>query len=283
MIGDKTLFVILGLPRSGSTHLGYLLESHPAITYSHECFNIFHVHRFSSLHGLRLSEWNAHNTRPLEAIKQRARTPVAGFKLFEDQRPLLFNHVLENRDIKKILIFRKNRIEQYVSWFHATKTGRWNAEPGKASLLTGLIRRLHLCKTLWHYLIRLKFRKCYKLVAAILKVLHYKIIIRLHPSYDKVTLQPKGFWRYEERIRKAQDAMLSKLQETGQDYCLVYYEDLVGSDSAAQVRRILDFLGVDNQVPLTSPQVKINPADLKDRIANYEQFRGAMRGTAYEF
>jgi LPS sulfotransferase NodH len=61
----------------------------------------------------------------------------------------------------------------------------------------------------------------------------------------------------------------------------MYYEDFV-ADRATQAQRVLEFLGVDATVPLSCDLKKITHGEPRDTLANYEQVRDALRGSAYE-
>lgn len=67
----------------------------------------------------------------------------------------------------------------------------------------------------------------------------------------------------------------------GQRYCEVTYESFLARKEA-ETRRLLDFLGVERFVPLTSRLVKQNPDSLRDILENYEEIARALRGTAFE-
>jgi hypothetical protein len=61
----------------------------------------------------------------------------------------------------------------------------------------------------------------------------------------------------------------------------LYYESLT-ADQGAEMQRVLDFLGVDQSVSLTSDLVKLNPDSLADILENFEQIARAFKGTPFE-
>lgn len=284
----KKLFVIIGQPRSGTSYLGSLLGSHPDIMYLGEVFNLFHSHNFYSKYGVTYKDWHHDINAPLEAMRTQPPAPIVGFKLFRRQHPALFAHVLASSDIKKIVIFRKSYVESYVSWLQAMKTGKWssprqedgNAIPSKRKAIAGKMAAL---RVMIHSLVHGEFRKCRTLFIAMYKRLRYLLMSSLNRNYNKVKVSFPYFRRYAERIKKEHEEMLRELQANGQEYCLVYYEDIVGEERHMHLARALDFIGADSDITLTSSQAKINPLHLKDRIRNFEQFRRALRGTEHEF
>jgi hypothetical protein len=64
-------------------------------------------------------------------------------------------------------------------------------------------------------------------------------------------------------------------------YLEVLYESFV-TDRDAETRRVLQFLGIDEFVPLQSSLVKLNPDSLSKIIENYGQVAQALKNTAYE-
>lgn len=64
-------------------------------------------------------------------------------------------------------------------------------------------------------------------------------------------------------------------------YMEVVYEDFV-ADRDAELRRILEFLGCDVNVQLTSELVKTSPDALDLLIENYEDVRRTLLGTPFE-
>jgi LPS sulfotransferase NodH len=64
-------------------------------------------------------------------------------------------------------------------------------------------------------------------------------------------------------------------------YHEVYYESFV-ADRNGETRRILDFLGIDQFVPLTSDLVKQNPDSLADILQNYQEVARAFKGSVLE-
>jgi len=128
-----TRFVILATPRCGSNWLCSLLDSHPEILCHHELFNPDGIHLSRSLRNNPDAIIPLQNKAPLELLtqawKQSHGYNAVGFKLNLGQSAAVFDHVLNDRDIRKIMISRRNRIRSYVSETNAEKTGIWESFP----------------------------------------------------------------------------------------------------------------------------------------------------------
>jgi LPS sulfotransferase NodH len=61
----------------------------------------------------------------------------------------------------------------------------------------------------------------------------------------------------------------------------ISYESFVAGREA-ETRRILEFLGIDQFLPLTSRWVKQNSDTLQDILENYDEIAGAFRATTFE-
>jgi hypothetical protein len=126
-----TRFVILAAPRTGSNLLCTLLNSHPEILCHHELFNpqgIFTALDFDN------------DTLGRISLQQRDRDPIAfldrvwtkhfdhacvGFKWTRGQNEQVLAHALEDANVKKIVLRRRNRVKTYVSEIIAQQTDQW--------------------------------------------------------------------------------------------------------------------------------------------------------------
>lgn len=128
-----TRFVIIATPRCGSNWLCTLLDSHPDILCHHELFNP---------DGIRVSQTYHRQNRSLGNLELREKAPLeflqlawreatdckaTGFKINIDQPETVFDEVLGNPDIRKIVIRRRNRIRTFVSERVAEITGGWES------------------------------------------------------------------------------------------------------------------------------------------------------------
>jgi Sulfotransferase family len=132
-------FVILATPRSGSSHLVSLLDSHPQIRCLGEIFNL----KGGAMRALGL--------KPKAAVQQAGKDPlgylhglidrcraeaqakpVLGFKLMLHHDPRVIDHVLETPSWAVILLERRDRLAQWTSMKMAKTTGQWGANKGDA-------------------------------------------------------------------------------------------------------------------------------------------------------
>jgi hypothetical protein len=117
----KSRFVILAAPRSGSNMLCTMLASHPSILCHHEVFNP---------KGIRLALHLRDTSFTLGTVEQREQDPLAflqrvwsarlgfacvGFKLTHRQNNVVFDQLLSDGSVAKIVLRRRNRLKTYVS------------------------------------------------------------------------------------------------------------------------------------------------------------------------
>jgi hypothetical protein len=96
------------------------------------------------------------------------------------------------------------------------------------------------------------------------------LLRELHPVLHLHTFSPL-------REKRAEDVDVpEELEESGQDFLRVDYEDLWTPE---QRTRLLDFLDVPaGAMALTPRSVKQNPRDLRCVLANFEELAEALRG-----
>ncbi|MGE3839975.1 MAG: sulfotransferase [Vicinamibacterales bacterium] len=133
----RTIFSIIALPRSGSTLLCGLLDSHPDILCHYE---LFHPNEIAL--SLRIAD-RVHDTSArapgvlpfLSALlgshaEQFPAIRALGFKvlLSPPQMATALEDVATCRDIVKLVVDRRNRLAAYASVWTAMKTGLWQTE-----------------------------------------------------------------------------------------------------------------------------------------------------------
>ncbi|HEV7857548.1 MAG TPA: hypothetical protein VGO91_02775 [Pyrinomonadaceae bacterium] len=139
-------FVILAAPRTGSNWVCSMLNSHPQILCHHEIFNPGGIHyALDYRHGeLDLGSLEERERAPLLFLDRLWQQPfghrAVGFKLNRQQHAAVFESVLGNRDVRKIILVRRNRVKTFVSEMLAEQTGRW--ESYEASLRCGERRKI---------------------------------------------------------------------------------------------------------------------------------------------
>lgn len=128
-----TRFAILAVPRTGSNLLCTLLNSHPEILCHHEVFNPLGIfmaltHRDG---GIQLGSLAERERDPLEFLDRVWRTGqnyrCVGFKWTRGQNKIVFENVLQDFRVKKIVLRRHNRIKTYISEQIAKQTQQWEA------------------------------------------------------------------------------------------------------------------------------------------------------------
>jgi len=124
-------FVILNAPRTGSNYLCTLLDSHPEILCHHEIFNphVVGVARHLQKAGFQMGTIEERERDPIEFLgrvwrRNEGRRSV-GFKLCWKQNGPVFDAVLADPRIRKIVLKRRNRIKSFVSLLLARQTGEW--------------------------------------------------------------------------------------------------------------------------------------------------------------
>jgi LPS sulfotransferase NodH len=138
-MGNGTKFILLASPRTGSTLLKTLLDSHPDILVFGELFVSFDHIDWANWKELRdpaplLGEFQA---RSYESVCNHIYTPYArngravGFKLFYHQARAgsqagLWERLREDREIHVLHLVRRNKLKQLVSQEIAQATHAWD-------------------------------------------------------------------------------------------------------------------------------------------------------------
>lgn len=130
-------FVVLTAPRTGSNFLCSLLNSHPQILCHHELYNASGIFSALDLRSRSAYYFGTLAERDRDPLGFLARVwgksfghPVVGFKFNRGQNRAVFEAVLADPEIQKIVMRRRNRIKTYVSEMIAQLTGEWESYPG---------------------------------------------------------------------------------------------------------------------------------------------------------
>jgi LPS sulfotransferase NodH len=130
-------FVILTTPRTGSNYLCSLLNSHPQVLCHHELYNASGIFTALDLRSRSAYYFGTLADRDRDPLGFLARMwgksfgrPVVGFKLTRGQNRAVFEAVLADRAVRKVVMRRKNRVKTYVSEMIAQLTGEWESYPG---------------------------------------------------------------------------------------------------------------------------------------------------------
>ncbi|MDY6783075.1 MAG: sulfotransferase [Cyanobacteriota bacterium] len=239
-------FVILTVPRTGSSYLCNALNGHPEILCHGELFHpkkIFSNTKKNS--HVNLGSIQFRNFLPKRFMKrvweQNFEYSAVGLKLFPKHSEKALNLILEDPEIKKVLLLRRNRIKSYVSLQIALKTKEWSLK-GFTSKKTTETNRL-----------------------------------------TSIKVKPRKLQQYVEKTDRFYENMRQKLTASNQKYLEIAYEDMLGTDSEAIKAELLEFIGVSvNPEYLKSSLKKQNPQPLSQLVKNYSELESALQGTELE-
>ena len=133
--------LLLGNARVGSTLLQSYLNKHPNIYCEGEIYNTDHLKMYGTADELRQQMIN----NPLNFLKtygypkHSKKIQFAGFKLFyshfkTEKTKIIWDYLIENKDIKIIHIKRKNLLRNFVSLKIAAKTNEWRSFSEKSNI-----------------------------------------------------------------------------------------------------------------------------------------------------
>lgn len=122
-------FVILAIPRSGSSYLTTALRSHPDICIHGEIF-----HEKASIHIQETVrnhiDLSIREQFPVKFVNEIYRfdqgKKAVGFKIWKSHNLKAVNYVIQNKDVKKIVLDRKNLLASFSSLMIARQTKIWN-------------------------------------------------------------------------------------------------------------------------------------------------------------
>ena len=118
-------FVVLAEMRTGSNLLESHLNAAPGVTCHGELFNPGFIGQLGtdSFAGVTLAQRDADPWALLGAVRAQAQR-IAGFRLFHDHDPRIWDHVLADTACAKIILTR-NPLDSYVSRKIAAATKQW--------------------------------------------------------------------------------------------------------------------------------------------------------------
>lgn len=124
-------FVIFATPRSGSNMLCSLLNSHPQCVCHHELFNPRGIRLALHLREAppAMPDLVQRDARPLEFLAQVmddwGGSGATGFKMTGTQNETVFEHLLDDTGVRKILLQRSNTLRELVSHKIAEQLDQW--------------------------------------------------------------------------------------------------------------------------------------------------------------
>lgn len=129
-----TRFVILAAPRTGSNLLCSLLDSHPDILCHHELFNHDGIFPSRAMRGHddtffgTVAERDADPDRFLTRVWQAAEedgVSCVGWKWTRGENETALQRMLHDANVRKIVLYRRNRVKTFVSERIAQVTQQW--------------------------------------------------------------------------------------------------------------------------------------------------------------
>jgi len=127
-----TRFVILAAPRSGSNMLCSMLNSHHSVLCHHELYNpadIFYALQLRNSDFKLADNMQQRDRQPLSFLarvwRSNQSTPCVGFKMTHKQNPQVFEALLADTGVKKIVLRRNNAVKVHVSKLLAEQNGIW--------------------------------------------------------------------------------------------------------------------------------------------------------------
>ena len=131
---DQKPFVIVALPRTGSTLLTSLLDSHPQIICHNEPFNpdaVYASHRILRNEYMRAYR-EEDPIRFIDLLFSESRAQLAvGFKMLDYQAPDVQDHLLQRSDVRKLYLRRANLLSAYSSDLVANRVEQWRVLAGE--------------------------------------------------------------------------------------------------------------------------------------------------------
>jgi hypothetical protein len=118
-------FVIFAEMRTGSNFLESNLNAIPGVTCHGEAFNPFFMggENKTELLGVTILQRNSDPASLLKAMRQKTEG-LAGFRYFHDHDPRVFDLVVDDPGVAKIILTR-NQLESYISWKIAKESDQW--------------------------------------------------------------------------------------------------------------------------------------------------------------
>jgi len=138
-------FAIVASPRTGSSHLTNLLNSRADVLCNGEILHpkkVFVNWRKKHRTPEKLAElFQLRGTSPVEFLERifemNYDRPNVGFKILRGQQKHVFDRIIEDHAIRKIILFRRNVLANYSSRLIAGETGQYALNSRKASQQSG--------------------------------------------------------------------------------------------------------------------------------------------------
>jgi hypothetical protein len=225
---EKTRFVIIANPRTGTNHLIDLLNSHQDITCHRE---VFHRDAVYLLEGTRTDLLEKRNEDPIAFLRElydTSPTRACGFKIFMNHNDTVLETVLRDTGIKKIVLFRPNHLAVYSSGMIASAEKRFLImEDTRNRIDSGAKDKPR--------------------------------------NRAKVIFDRQGFELHRRAYQLHYRYVIEVLNETNQNYLFLTYEDYLNE---SLFRRVFPFLELSQPHILHTRMKKMNTNDILSRFKN---------------
>lgn len=254
-------FLIITQPRSGSAWFMSSLNSHPRI--------------YCPRHPTLFSK---HNLSPFKRFKP-------GF--LQVDKPVSPYYKYRSSSLKRRVahwLGRDNLIREFLSGLYAENHGtdavgfkvnysQINRYPVVVSWIKeNDLRIIHLIRS--NLLKRLVSHK----IANIRDLRHSTRSVETTAVYIDPTILIEDFRRRQDRFARYRKRFADDFKKP---FLEVEYESLM-ADFESEMHRVLEFLEIDDFMPLTSELVKVNPNTLADIVENYDEVKQALAGSEFE-
>lgn len=250
-------FIVLGLPRSGTTYLSTLLDSHPKIRSAGEYFNPYYlIDKGPDGSDKVVFDRDAKPVRTAEAFFKTAEAEsmdAAGFKFMIGHNVTVLRWIARQPDIKIIFVRRENKLAQVASMIKAVHTQQW-------------------AKTARSEIKRVVEDRSPGFVGRLLKLKRNEIaekrVAAPHPDLDedgKLTVGPRRLSQRWHEMETSDFLMDHWLRSTPNKVLRLSYTDAVQQTTP---ERLCKFLGVDLVPGMSSPLMKQGSSLIIDRFAH---------------
>lgn len=130
-------FLIIALPRTGSSHLVNLLSGHPDIFTNGNVFDgrkTVYVLWPDITPDVRAELIEQRRTAPLEFLERVYTTSYGrshvGFKIFSGENDEILDRLIRDSDVRKIVLYRRNVLACFSSHLVAGETGKYSEQAG---------------------------------------------------------------------------------------------------------------------------------------------------------
>ena len=153
-VGNRR-FIIIGLPRSGTTYLMTLLNSHQDVSCAGELFNPYSIvaHEGPDYDPAKVFQRD-HAPRYFldQFFKEQEAGSAAriGFKLMLGHNLRVLTYLQEMPDVPLIYVWRNNRLAQVASFLKAVQTKNWAQTRRSADMSKRIVATPQTISHYWH-------------------------------------------------------------------------------------------------------------------------------------